>query len=102
MAPKITITKTEPIEALQKLTAFNLDDYVAGKSMVWTFWDCAPSEFPWTYSKNEYAYVLAGQFYVTYEGGEPVEINAGDFVHFPPGQTHFKVTVPVRKFFTLV
>lgn len=53
---------------LQKLTAFNLDDYVAGKSMVWTFWDCAPSEFPWTYSKDEYAYVIAGQFYVTYEG----------------------------------
>jgi len=35
-------------------------------------------------------------------GGEPVEINAGDFVHFPPGQTMFKVTIPVRKFFTLV
>jgi hypothetical protein len=35
-------------------------------------------------------------------GGEPVEINAGDFVHFPPGETQFKVTKPVRKFFTLV
>lgn len=54
--------------ALQKLSAFNLDEYVAGKSKVWTFWDCAPSEFPWTYSKDEYAYVIAGQFYVTYEG----------------------------------
>lgn len=35
-------------------------------------------------------------------GGEPVEINAGDFVHFPAGQTTFKVTKPVRKFFTLL
>ena len=57
-----------PCRCLQKLTAFSLDDFVAGKSKVWTFWDCAPSEFPWTYSKDEYAYVLAGQFYVTYEG----------------------------------
>ena len=31
-----------------------------------------------------------------------MEINAGDFVHFPPGKTHFKVTKPVRKFFTFV
>lgn len=35
-------------------------------------------------------------------GGEPVEINAGDFVHFPAGETMFKVTKPVRKFFTLL
>jgi uncharacterized cupin superfamily protein len=52
----------------QKFTAFSLDDFVAGKSKSWTFWDCDPSEFPWTYSKDEYAYVLEGQFYVTYEG----------------------------------
>ena len=35
-------------------------------------------------------------------GGEPVEINAGDFVHFPAGETMFRVTTPVRKFFTLL
>ncbi len=31
-----------------------------------------------------------------------MEINAGDFVHFPIGETKFKVMTPVRKFFTLV
>ena len=35
-------------------------------------------------------------------GADPVEINAGDFVHFPPGETQFVVMTPVRKFFTLV
>ena len=40
--------------------------------------------------------------HVLLAGGEPVEINAGDFVHFPAGQTTFKVTKPVRKFFTLL
>ena len=55
---------------LQKFTAFDLDEFVAGKSKSWTFWNCDPSEFPWSYAKDEYAYVLAGQFYVTYEGAD--------------------------------
>ena len=53
---------------LQKFTAFNLDEFVAGKSKSWTFWNCDPSEFPWSYATHEYAYVIAGQFYVTYNG----------------------------------
>lgn len=100
-APEIRITKKNAIESVKGIAGFNLDAYVAGKSRSWTFWDCDPSEFPWAYDKVEYAYVIAGQFYVTYEGGEAVEINAGDFVRFPVGKTQFKVTVPVRKFFTL-
>ena len=53
----------------QSTTAFSLDDFMAGKSKKWYFWDCAPSEFPWSYSKGgEDAYILEGQFYVTYEG----------------------------------
>ena len=54
--------------SLQKFTAFNLDEFVAGKSKTWTFWNCDPSEFPWSYAKDEYAYVIAGKFSVQYEG----------------------------------
>lgn len=57
-----------PSCCLQKFTAFDLSEFVAGKSKTWTFWNCDPSEFPWSYAKDEYAYVLAGQFYVTYDG----------------------------------
>ena len=57
---------------LQKFTAFNLDEFVAGKSKTWTFWNCDPSEFPWSYAKDEYAYVIAGKFSVQYEGECPV------------------------------
>ena len=56
---------------MQKFTAFDLDEFVAGKSKSWTFWNCDPSEFPWSYAKDEYAYVIAGQFYVTYDGALP-------------------------------
>ena len=60
---------------LQKFTAFDLDEFVAGKSKSWIFWNCDPSEFPWSYAKDEYAYVIAGQFYVTYDGGIPCSIS---------------------------
>ena len=60
---------------LQKFTAFDLDEFVAGKSKSWTFWNCDPSEFPWSYAKDEYAYVIAGQFYVTYDGEVPCSMS---------------------------
>ena len=60
---------------LQKFTAFDLDEFVAGKSKSWTFWNCDPSEFPWSYAKDEYAYVIAGQFYVTYDGEIPCSMS---------------------------
>ncbi|KAK9805946.1 hypothetical protein WJX73_007591 [Symbiochloris irregularis] len=98
-APEIKVTKKDAVDQVKRVTPFNLDDYVAGKSPKWTQWDCDPSTFPWEYDSVEYAYVIAGQFFVTYEGGDAVEINAGDFVRFPVGKTTFKVTKPVRKFF---
>ncbi|KAK9803603.1 hypothetical protein WJX72_004053 [[Myrmecia] bisecta] len=90
------------VEELQAFTAFSLEDYLAGASKHWTFWDSPVARFPWTYSKVEYAYILKGKFIVTYEGAEPVELKAGDFVKFPLGETRFDVLEPVRKFFTLV
>ena len=62
--------KPSPPSCLQKFTAF-----VAGKSKTWTFWNCDPSEFPWSYAKDEYAYVLAGKFSVQYEGQFPCVIS---------------------------
>ena len=61
---------------MQKFTAFNLDEFVAGKSKTWTFWNCDPSEFPWSYAKDEYAYVIAGKFSVQYEGECPMSSNS--------------------------
>ena len=65
---------------MQDFTAFDLDQYVAGKSKSWTFWNCEPSEFPWEYSSVEHAYILQGKFSVQYEGADPVTLVAGDFV----------------------
>eukprot|EP00638_Chattonella_subsalsa_P007217 CAMPEP_0117754076 /NCGR_PEP_ID=MMETSP0947-20121206/12615_1 /TAXON_ID=44440 /ORGANISM="Chattonella subsalsa, Strain CCMP2191" /LENGTH=53 /DNA_ID=CAMNT_0005573099 /DNA_START=202 /DNA_END=361 /DNA_ORIENTATION=+ len=39
------------------------------------------------FDQNESAYILEGQVTVTPDGGEPIEIKAGDFVTFPAGMS---------------
>ncbi|DBA81121.1 TPA: hypothetical protein ACH3X2_007093 [Trebouxia sp. C0005] len=99
--PKIEVIKKDTVEVLKDFTAFDLDQYTAGGSKSWTFWNCEPSTFPWEYGSVEHAYILQGKFSVQYEGAEPVTIEAGDFVKFPVGRTTFVVMEPTRKFFNL-
>ena len=64
----------------------------------WGIWTKEVSEFPWTYDSTETCYVLEGEVTVTPEGGEPVQIAAGDLVTFPRGMScTWKVTKPIRK-----
>ena len=48
-------------------------------------WSKEPSNFPWTYSEQETAYVLEGEVNVTPNVGEPVNFGKGDLVIFPSG-----------------
>lgn len=64
----------------------------------WPIWTKEVSEFPWYYDEKETCLILEGQVFVTPEGGEPVEINAGDFVEFPQGmRCRWKITRDIRK-----
>lgn len=63
----------------------------------WNEWTCPVSEFDWTYSDTEEAYVLEGSVEVT-GPRDSVQVNAGDFVRFPKDfSCHWKVTSPIRK-----
>ncbi|KAI7845671.1 hypothetical protein COHA_000785 [Chlorella ohadii] len=53
----------------------------------WPTWGCEASKFPWSYDSAETAYVLRGRVIVTPDGGEPVEVKAGDLVTFPKGMS---------------
>lgn len=67
----------------------------------WSAWDCDPSEFDWQYPSTEIAYIQKGRVVVTEEGGEEVEIKAGDLVTFPKGlKCHWKVIERVEKVYT--
>lgn len=51
----------------------------------WPIWTKEVSEFPWTYSSQEVAYILEGEVTVIEQGGESVSFAAGDLVTFPSG-----------------
>jgi len=48
-------------------------------------WECTPGLSRWELETNEFVHVLAGRMTVTEDGGEPVELGAGDTVVFPLG-----------------
>jgi hypothetical protein len=67
----------------------------------WPTWGCEASEFPWSYDDRETCYFVEGEVEVTPEGGEPVQMGAGDVVTFPKGmKCTWKVTKPVKKHYT--
>lgn len=64
----------------------------------WPIWEKEVSTFPWTYDANETCYILEGRVIVTPDGGEPVDIQAGDLVTFPAGMScTWEILEPIRK-----
>ena len=87
--PRTKIEKPSP----DKLKQLNIDS--------WSPWDCDPSEFDWQYPETEIAYVQKGRVVVTEEGGEEVEVKAGDLVTFPKGmKCKWKVIERIEKVYT--
>ena len=87
--PRTKIEKPTP----EKLKQLGVD--------TWSAWSCDPSEFDWQYPFDETAYVKKGRVIVTEEGGESVEIKAGDLVFFPKGmKCKWKVIERIEKVYT--
>ncbi|CAH2070886.1 unnamed protein product, partial [Thlaspi arvense] len=85
----ITIEKNPPESKLTELGVRN-----------WPKWKLVPvAKFPWTFTKKETCYLVAGKVKVTPDGSdESVEIEEGDLVVFPKGYScTWDVSVPVDK-----
>ena len=64
----------------------------------WPIWTKESSEFAWSYDDTETCYFLKGDVVVTPEGGDPVEIGAGDLIIFPKGMAcTWKIRKDVKK-----
>lgn len=50
-------------------------------------WQRSPGPSYWRQDENEVIYVLSGRMTVTPDGGEPLEVGAGDIAVFPLGWT---------------
>ncbi len=68
------------------------------KVETWPIWEKEVSQFPWTYSDKESCFILEGEVIVTPENGNPVKIEAGDFVIFPAGMNcHWDIKKAIKK-----
>jgi uncharacterized cupin superfamily protein len=64
----------------------------------WPIWEKEVSKFDWYYDQQETCYILEGEVTVTPENGQPVSIEAGDFVIFPQGMSCvWDISKPIRK-----
>ena len=65
-------------------------------------WTCEPGEFDWSYTWDEFVYVVEGEATITEEGGTSYDVGPGDMAHFPIGlKAHWHVKKALRKFFVL-
>ena len=84
---KITVHRNPSEEQLRELSVKE-----------WSIWEKEVSNFPWTYDQEETCYFLEGDVTVFPEGGEPVQMGAGDMVIFPKGMDcTWDIKKPVKK-----
>jgi uncharacterized cupin superfamily protein len=48
-------------------------------------WECTPGPSYWIQKEHEVIHVVSGRMTVTRDGGQPVELRAGDMAVFPKG-----------------
>jgi uncharacterized cupin superfamily protein len=48
-------------------------------------WSCTPGNSRWALQTHEFIYVVSGRMTVTRDGGEPLEVGAGQSVFFERG-----------------
>ena len=93
---QLSMAAARPIEVLPTPSAEELAN-IKGS---WGTWGCGVSEFPWSYSDDETAYILEGEVTVIPDDKSlpVVTCKAGDYVKFPKGMSCvWKVTAAISK-----
>jgi uncharacterized cupin superfamily protein len=96
-SPAITLGDTKPMTSGREVLIPGSEKFGTG------IWECTPGSFRRHLTSAEVMHFIAGYCTFTPEGGETVEINAGDTVFFPEyteGVWHVETTV--RKIYVLL
>ncbi|MEO6511720.1 MAG: cupin domain-containing protein [Nocardioides sp.] len=67
-----------------EMTTRGLDVWVDG-AVSGGIWECTAGPSYWVQQEHEVIHLVAGRMTVTRDGGEPVELAAGDMAVFPKG-----------------
>ncbi|WP_027855191.1 cupin domain-containing protein [Marinobacterium litorale] len=78
-------------------------EYTASdESMIAGWWTATPGIYHATYASWEFIHLIEGKAVITPEGGEPVEVNAGDaFVMEADFVGTWQIIEPILKHFTI-
>jgi uncharacterized cupin superfamily protein len=65
-------------------------------------WECTPGPSRWVLATHEFVHIVAGRMTVTIDGGEPVELAAGDTAVFPRGWSGtWEIAEKIRKLYVI-
>ncbi|HEV8065154.1 MAG TPA: cupin domain-containing protein [Acidimicrobiales bacterium] len=65
-------------------------------------WECTPGPSYWELETNEFVHIVAGRMTVTEDGGEPIEVAAGDTALFATGwKGTWDIAETVRKLYVI-
>jgi uncharacterized protein len=75
----------------------------AGENAIAGIWECTPGVFRRQIAKREFSHFIAGHCFFTPDGGDPIEIRAGDAAYFPANCNGvWDVREAVRKSYVIV
>ena len=65
-------------------------------------WECTPGPSYWKLETNEFVQIVAGRMTVTPEGGDPLEVGAGNTAVFPRGWAGtWQIHETIRKIYVI-
>lgn len=74
-----------------------------GEGAIAGIWECTPGVFRRQIAKREFSHFITGHCFFTADGGEPIEIRAGDSAYFPANcDGVWDVRETIRKTYVIV
>ena len=93
----VAVPLSEPVAINSTHDVEHADGVAAG------IWECTPGRWRRQIAQQEFCHFIAGRCTVTPDGGEPLQIEAGDALMLPANCTGiWDVTETVRKTFVLM
>ena len=96
-ATPVAVPLGEPVAATRCISEARTDGVETG------IWECSPGRWRRHIVQQEFCHFISGHCTFTPDGGEPIEIRAGDAILFPQGTTGiWDIHETVRKSFVLI
>jgi uncharacterized protein len=94
ITPYLASAQTAELEDWGALAEATGDEMTTGGLTLWQdgdqeigVWECTPGPSRWKLETHEFVQIVAGRMTVTPDGGDPIEVSAGNTAVFPLGWT---------------